>query len=255
MPTGRELGFLSEHFAGEELDAAIKAVDGGEPLAYVIGEWYFYGLTFRLNRDCLVPRPDTEHLVDRAVGLIPRGGGFIDLGCGSGCIALSVLHERPDARAVLCDISPGALDAARLNAAELGVADRAEFILADMRTDFLPGGRLFDVVVSNPPYIRSGVIPTLSEEVRREPRLALDGGADGLDFYRAVLDIQLSHLRPDGHIIFEIGFDQANDLRRLASERSLACDILRDYGGNDRVAVLSRRGAGPANVYTDSSIH
>ena len=241
MPTKRELRFLSEHFSGEELDAAAKAVDGGEPLAYVIGEWYFYGLTFKLDHSCLVPRPDTEHTVDRAIELIPQGGRFIDLGCGSGCIGLSVLHERPDTKAVLCDISRDALEAARRNAADLGVSGRAEFIRADMRTDFLPADERFDAVISNPPYIPSDVIPTLSEQVRREPRLALDGGTDGLDFYRAILDLYPARLTTSGHIILEIGYDQADCLRRLASERGFSCDIFRDYGGNDRVAVISMK--------------
>jgi len=238
--TDRELGFLREHFSGAELDSAAARVESGEPLAYVIGEWYFYGLTFALNRDCLIPRPDTEHVVDRAVALLPPNGRFVDLGCGSGCIALSILRERPDCTALLCDISEGALSMARSNAASVGVADRARFALADMRRDFLPSGASFDAIVSNPPYIRSDVVPTLSEQVRREPRLALDGGPDGLDFYRAVLDSQLSHLAPRGHIIFEIGFDQADDVRALFASHRLSCTVFRDYGGNDRVAVGSR---------------
>lgn len=240
MPTRRELGFLSEHFSGEELERAAAAVDGGEPLAYVIGEWYFYGLTFKLDRDCLVPRPDTEHVVEKAISLLPPGGLFADLGCGSGCIALSILKERPDVRAILCDISQGALDMARQNAADLGVNDRADFILGDMRRDILPPGEAFDAIISNPPYIRTDVIPTLSEQVRREPALALDGGRDGLDFYRAILDVYPARLAHDGHIIFEIGYDQADDLRRLCAERSFVCEIFCDYGGNDRVAVIKR---------------
>ena len=240
MLTGRELGFLSEHFSGAELEAAVAEVESGEPLAYVIGEWYFYGLTFKLDRSCLIPRPDTEHVVDRAAALLPHGACFADLGCGSGCIAVSILNERSDLRAILCDVSSGALEMARLNAEAIGVADRAEFVLADMRADFLPAGEVLDAIISNPPYIRSGVVPTLSEQVRREPRLALDGGADGLYFYRSILDVQLSHLAPCGHMIFEIGYDQADDLRRLSADRGLSCEIFRDYGGNDRVAVVKR---------------
>lgn len=239
--TERELGFLSEHFSGDALKKAGELVESGEPLAYVIGEWYFYGLTFFLNRDCLIPRPDTEHVVDKAVGLLPRGARFADLGCGSGCIALSVLHERPDCAALLCDISPGALDAARRNALNIGIGGRAEFVLADMKNDFLPRGEIFDAIISNPPYIRSDVIPTLSEQVRREPAAALNGGEDGLDFYRAIFDVQISHLAPDGCFILEIGYDQADGVRALCGERGLDCGVFRDYGGNDRVAVVRRR--------------
>lgn len=238
--TDRELGFLAEHFTGDALEEAKLRVEAGEPLAYVIGEWYFYGLTFKLNGDCLVPRPDTEHIVDRAVALLPQGARFVDLGCGSGCIALSILHERPDCTALLCDISQDALDMAELNAENIGVGGRAEFTCADMTRDFLAADETFDAVISNPPYIRSDVIPTLSVQVSHEPRRALDGGSDGLDFYRAIFRAWKSHLAPDGHIIFEIGYDQADDIRSLAGSHGFACDVFRDYGGNDRVAVCTR---------------
>ena len=241
MPTKRELTFLAEHFSGHALEHAALRVDNGEPLAYVIGEWYFYGLTFKLNKDCLVPRPDTEHVVDRAIELLPHGGSFADLGCGCGCIAVSILKTRPDTRALLCDLSHGAVEMARLNARAAGVESRADFVLGDMREkNSIPDGAAFDAIISNPPYIRSDVLPTLSAQVRSEPILALDGGADGLDFYRVILDLHLSHLKPRGHMIFEIGYDQANDVRRLCVEHALDCSVFRDYGGNDRVAVAHR---------------
>ena len=238
--TERELGILAEHFSGDGLEEAERRVEEGEPLAYVIGEWYFYGLTFKLNGDCLVPRPDTEHVVDRAIELIPSGGRFVDLGCGSGCIALSVLHERHDCTALLCDISRGALDMARHNARALGIADRADFIEADMRVDLPPEFGSFDAIISNPPYIDSGVVPTLSPQVRREPRIALDGGPDGLDFYRTIFAVQAPRLAPGGSLILEIGYDQASRVCDLAAEHGFDCRIFRDYGGNDRVAVCKR---------------
>ena len=236
--TARELGFLAERFEGVELDRAIKRAEDGEPLAYVLGEWYFYGLTIALNSDCLVPRPDTEHVVDRAISLLPPNARFADLGCGSGCIALSVLHERPDCSALLCDISENALDCARLNAERLGLAGKAEFATADMKTDFLPDG--FDAIISNPPYVRSGEIAGLSEQVRREPRRALDGGEDGMDFYRSIFSLHFPHIAPGGPLILEIGYDQADGIRELAANHGADCHVFRDYGGNDRVAVCRK---------------
>ena len=237
--TERELGFLCEHFTGEELEAAKARVEAGEPLGYVIGEWYFWDHAFKLNRETLIPRPDTEHLVERAIKELPDGAYFADLGTGSGCIAISVLAARPDCAALLCDLSAAALDCARENACAIGVADRCEFLCADM-TAPLPGDAVFDAILSNPPYIKTSVIPTLSPQVRREPRAALDGGEDGLDFYRAIFDLHAPRVKEGGAMIFEIGYDQANDLRALASRHGWNCEIFRDYGGNDRVAYCKR---------------
>ena len=236
----RELSFLCEHFSGKELEAAIERVEKGEPLAYVIGEWYFYGLTFALNADTLIPRPDTEHIVDHAIKLLPKGARFVDFGTGSGCIALSILNERPDCTALLCDISQGALDCAKKNADSIGVLSRCELMHADMTKPCLKKDELFDAVISNPPYIRTAVTETLSVQVRHEPMRALDGGRDGLDFYRALFEVQAAHLKKDGIFIFEIGYDQADDMHRLADLYGYECTIHRDYGGNDRVAILKK---------------
>lgn len=236
----REYSFLCEHFSGEELEKAVKRVENGEPLAYVIGEWYFYGLTFALNNDTLIPRPDTEHVVDHAIKLLPPSARFADLGTGSGCIAISILDNRQDTRALMCDISEGALKCAKKNADTVGVIDRADFMLCDMKKPCLDG-ELFDAIISNPPYIQSSVIDTLSTEVKHEPLRALDGGGDGLDFYRALFEVQAKSLKEDGLFILEIGYDQADDLRFLALHYGYECEIHRDYGGNDRVAVCKKQ--------------
>ena len=235
----RELSFLEEHFSGKELENAIKRVESGEPLAYVIGEWYFYGLTFSLNEDTLIPRPDTEHAVDWAIKLLPQNARFVDFGTGSGCIAISILDNRPDTHALMCDISAGALDCAKRNAESIGVADRADFMLCDMKAPCLDDG-LFDAIISNPPYIRKSVIPTLSVEVSHEPVRALDGGEDGLDFYRALFSVQANNLKENGIFIFEIGYDQGKQLCDLAASFGYECAIHRDYGGNDRIAICKR---------------
>lgn len=234
----REFSFLCEHFSGKELEKAVKRVENGEPLAYVIGEWYFYGLTFALNCDTLIPRPDTEHVVDYAIKLLPPGARFVDFGTGSGCIALSILANRLDCTALLCDISQGALDCAKKNAETIGVIGRADFMLGDMTNTCLGENDSFDAIISNPPYIRRNVIDTLSVQVKHEPRRALDGGEDGLDFYRAIFEVQAKHLRPRGIMIFEIGYDQAEEMRELAASHDYGCEIFRDYGGNDRVAII-----------------
>lgn len=237
----RELTFLCEHYSGKELENAIERVENGEPLAYVIGEWYFYGLTFMLNADTLIPRPDTEHVVDHALKLLPPRARFVDFGTGSGCIALSILAERPDCTALLCDISQGALECAQKNAEAIGVSCRAGFLHGDMTKSCLAENELFDAIISNPPYIRSEVTETLSAQVKHEPMRALDGGRDGLDFYRALFEVQSKHLKNDGCFIFEIGYDQADEMRALASSHGYECEIYRDYGNNDRVAICKKQ--------------
>lgn len=236
----RDFSFLCEHFSGEELENAVKRVENGEPLAYVIGEWYFYGLTFSLNKDTLIPRPDTEHAVDHAIKLLPQNARFVDFGTGSGCIAISILHNRPDCTALLCDISQSALDCAQKNAENIGVADRAELLCGDMTKTCLDEDALFDAIISNPPYICRKVIDSLSIQVKHEPIRALDGGLDGLDFYRSIFEIQTEHLKPNGILILEIGYDQADGIRALSNEHGYSCDVYRDYGGNDRIAICKR---------------
>lgn len=237
----RELEFLSERFGdGKAFEAAVKRVKSGEPLAYVLGEWYFYGLTFKVNESCLIPRPDTEHIVEKAISLLPRNGAFADLCTGSGCIAISVVRNRPDVTCIAYDISDGALKKARENASlnETSV----DFRQADIFSLTLDENSL-DAIVSNPPYIPSEVIPTL-DTVQKEPVTALDGGRDGLDFYRHIVSRFRYALKNGGAFIFEIGYDQATAIRGIAEENGFNCEITKDYGGNDRVAFLTRKNNG-----------
>lgn len=211
-----------------------------EPLQYILGRWQFWWQTYRVGRDCLIPRADTEVLVEEALRRLPQGAYFADLCTGSGCIAISVLAERPDTRALAVDLSEGALRIAAENATDNGVADRLTLQKVDLLTASPDLLGQFDAILSNPPYIRSEVIETLSEEVKREPHMALDGGADGLVFYRALLHLAATCLRPQGFCLFEIGYDQGDALRALAAEQGFCCEIRRDYGGQDRVAVITR---------------
>lgn len=237
----RDLALLEEKFSGEALDRAKQRVVNGEPLAYVLGEWFFYGLTFKLNDACLIPRPDTEHTVDKAIELIPKNTVIADLCTGSGCIAISILKHRQDLTCVAVDISEKALTVARENAKANGVLQRVTFVCADLLTEApteILGEQKLGAIVSNPPYIRTDVIPSL-ETVRHEPIAALDGGDDGLVFYRALTKGYKSLLDDNGVILFEIGYDQADAIRKIASTQGYSCTIFKDYGQNDRVAVLT----------------
>lgn len=235
----RELSLLRERLTDEaELALAVERVENGEPLAYVLGEWYFYGLTFKLNRDCLIPRPDTEHIVDKAISLLPRGGRFTDLCSGSGCIAISVLYSRPDTVGEAVEISPLAHAVSVENGEACGVSERFYPVCGDI-FEYTPKEK-YDCVISNPPYIRSSVIPTLDVSVKEhEPLRALDGGESGMDFYRYILNAYRACLTDGGCFIFEIGYDQREDITALARELGYGyCAVEKDYGGNDRVAVI-----------------
>ena len=222
----------------EEQHALRSRIESGELSAYVFGKKYFYRSYFEINRDCLIPRPDTERVVEAAVSLLPEGGAFADLCAGCGCIGLSVLLDRKDAEAALIDVSPGALEAAKKNALSLGVSERAHFSLTDITESGDIGG-IYDMIVSNPPYLRTDEIskyPSLAAE----PRIALDGGSDGLIFYRRIITAFEKDLKKDGFFVFEIGYSQAEDIKKLAGSCGFDCKIIKDYGGNDRVAILRK---------------
>jgi len=238
------LGEPNRDYDGEWLEAAVLKRCAGEPLQYLLGEWEFYRQTYEVTPACLIPRPDTEILVEEAIRLLPEGAFFADLCTGSGCIAISTLAERPDTSALAVDLSAEALEVAKRNAVKNGVASR---FFAE-RDDVL---RLSEAlltryprptaILSNPPYIRTEVLQTLSREVLREPRMALDGGEDGLLFYRALLTLASRWLADGGFCLWEIGFDQGDSVSSMADELGFSCSLRRDYGGCDRVAILRRR--------------
>lgn len=225
---------------------------GREPTAMILGKWDFCGLTFALNEETLIPEQDTERLVEvvlersqemtenREACQAPSEGEkrplrILDLCTGSGCILLSLLHFIPGSSGLGTDISARALEAAKANAAALGLEGRACFARGDMWDP--AEGQQFDVIVSNPPYIPTGVIPTLEPEVRcGEPYAALDGGEDGLDFYRIIAQKAARHLCHGGFLFLESGFDEAQAIQKLLSEQGFEdIRIDRDYGGLDRV--------------------
>ncbi|WP_332700838.1 peptide chain release factor N(5)-glutamine methyltransferase [Devosia sp.] len=219
----------------------------GESVARIIGEREFYGLAFGLNGATLEPRPDTELLVDLALGALPAGGRLLDLGTGTGCIPIAILANQPDAHAVAVDLSGLALEAARANAERHDVAGRIGFLEGSWFEPLAtsPSGRgeestgLFDLIVSNPPYITSAVVETLAPEVKDfDPRLALDGGPDGLAPYRIIAAQAANWLKPGGWVLVEIGFDQGAAVSAVFLEAGFDdVAIHTDLNGLDRVVA------------------
>ena len=210
-----------------------------EPLEYILGEVWFCGLRLHVTPDCLIPQADTEVVCERARSLLPQGGRLADIGTGSGCIALAVLAGTKNTSAVAYDISGPALSVAYENARSLGFSARFCPVLSDVfAEDFMKGDGFFDVIVSNPPYIRTQDIAELAPEVRAEPLSALDGGADGLRFYRRLLAVCPTHIRRGGAMVLEIGYDEGEALRLLCRESGLSCEIFQDFGGDDRGCVI-----------------
>ena len=214
----------------------------GEPLQYITGVQDFYGRAFRVTPDVLIPRPETELLIEAALEVIAnvRGPSICDVGTGSGCIAVTLLCERTDARAVAVDVSEAALKVAAQNADALGVDGRIELKLSDC-FDGLEK-TTFDLVVSNPPYVSSAALPVLQREVRdHEPLVALSPGADGLSVIRRLLQDAPGFLNPDGHLIMEIGFDQGEAVQALIDPKFWRLvEIRPDLQSIPRILVIQK---------------
>jgi release factor glutamine methyltransferase len=228
--------------AAERVAAVLQRRMTGESVARIIGEREFYGLPFLLNAGTLEPRPETELLVDMALGVLSAGGRLLDLGTGTGCIPVAILANQPDAMAVAVDLSPLALEAAQENAERNGVSGRLELMQGSWLEPLGTSSEgkseeKFDLIVSNPPYITSAVVETLSKEVRDfDPRLALDGGPDGLAPYRIIAREAGAWLKPAGHLMVEIGYDQGAAVRELLLEAGFDnVSVHRDLNGLDRV--------------------
>ncbi len=243
---GRERIYLYVHF-DEPLEPAelaryreaIKQRVQRVPVAYIIGEKEFMGLTFKVTEDTLVPRPDTEILVQAAIERLRARGDaprFADIGTGTGAICLSVLHFLPKAQADTVDISPAARAIAEENAAALEVADRVTFHTGDLLAPL--AGQCYDAILSNPPYIPDGDIAALAPEVRlKEPHTALAGGKDGLDFYRRLMADAPALLKDGGFLAVEVGIHQAAPVAALAAPSFSRTEILKDYAGIERVVI------------------
>ena len=225
------------------LEAYLTRREHREPVSHILGRKGFWKLMLQVNKDVLTPRPDTESVVDEALRDFPEHAAWsvLDLGVGSGAILLAVLAERPAARGLGIDVSEEALAVARDNAAALGLAGRLALLRGDWTAGL--GDATFDLVLANPPYIATEVIETLEPEVRQyEPRLALDGGPDGLDAYRLLAPEILRVLKPGGRFAVEIGFDQKDAVETLFRDAGAAeVRTLRDLSDRDRVVAGSKK--------------
>jgi release factor glutamine methyltransferase len=216
----------------------------GWPVACLVGTRDFYLLSFEVTPAVLVPRPETETLVLEALAYLKplSAPTVLDLGTGSGCIAISLAQQKKDARVTAVDVSPDALTVARRNAARHGVADRIDFLQGDLFTPLAPGSAS-DLVVSNPPYIAPGEFAALAPDVRdHEPRIALDGGSDGLAFYRRIAAAVGSYLKPGGRLLMEIGYTQDEAVRAILARQSelQLGPTIKDMSGHPRVVVAKR---------------
>jgi release factor glutamine methyltransferase len=219
-----------------------------EPVAYIIGRKGFWTLDLGVEPRVLIPRPETEGLVEAALAVLSQheqqGARVLDLGTGSGAVVLALASEGGNHRYWACDVSKAATAVARRNAREAGLQDKVRFFAADWLSAFKPGRAVFDLIVSNPPYVASGVLAGLQPEiVRYEPKLALDGGADGLRSHRVIIESAHQYLAPGGALLLEIGSDQSEAVQRIAEEaaRYEGFWCARDYSGRDRVVRMHKK--------------
>ncbi len=240
----------------ESFASLVKKRAEGYPLQYILGSAEFCGLNFRVLPGVFIPRPETEILVEQIIGMVKlsnpvRSGAsngvncqvvkLLDMGTGSGNIAISSARSLSNVWITAIDISPKAVEVAKLNAQLNNVTDRIEFIQSDLFTDYRLPITDYNIIVSNPPYIPNGEIEKLQPEVRLEPRIALDGGEDGLFYIRRIVQDAPHYLKRDGLLIMEIGFGQAEAVRQIFSDSEFKrVEFIKDYQGIERVAVFYR---------------
>ena len=232
------------------ISSVLKRRALAEPLAYILGKADFMGFEFLVTADALIPRQETEILVETVMryvsNLQPPASGLqaLDIGTGSGCIAVSLAKLLTDAHITATDISEEALSLARRNAKFHDVGHIVHFVQSDLFNSDELRAKPYDLIISNPPYVRSDDIATLQPEVRHEPRIALDGGADGLDFYRRIVRQAPAYLRQGGFLMLEIGFDQKEEIKNIFknAHNFEIIEFVRDYNRFERVVVAKRIG-------------
>lgn len=228
-----------EKIKEEEYKKYIKEIVQGKPIQYIINNQEFMKLNFFVNENVLIPQPDTEILVEKVLEIVKENmeSKILDICTGSGAIGISLAYYLNKAKLTLADISSKALEISKINAKRNNVEEKIKFINSDM---FEKIEEKYNIIVSNPPYIKTNIIPTLDKQVQNEPYIALDGGKDGLKFYRILIDEAPKHLEKDGILIFEIGYDQKEDIENLVKENKnyKSMQVMKDLSQNDRVVIL-----------------
>lgn len=222
----------------EKILEGIKKLNDNIPIQYIVNEQEFMGLKFFVDENVLIPQPDTEILVEQIINNYKeRKIKILDLCTGSGCIAISLKHYLPQSEIFASDISEKALNIAQNNAKQNNT--EINFIKSDLFQNLQDK---FDIIVSNPPYIKTDIIKTLDEEVQNEPIIALDGGNDGLDFYEKILKEAYNYLKDEGKLYLEIGYDQKEDLINLYKndKRYKNIECIKDLANNDRVIIIEK---------------
>lgn len=237
------LSHAEDQLSATQIDAFRNAIERrsmGEPLQYITGTQDFFGRSFKVSPAVLIPRPETELLVESALEFMDQDSFICDVGTGSGCIAITLLCERPGASGVAIDVSEAALEVAKENGAAMKVDDRIKFFVSDLFNLIPEGLAPFDLIVSNPPYVAGDVVAGLQKEVKdHEPHVALTPGPDGLSIIRRLIDEAPRYLRKDGLLLLEIGFDQGEAVRDLAAQSSFQLlDLRPDLQGIPRIVVL-----------------
>ena len=236
---------VSKNYEEDYLKELGKIING-MPLQYITHKQEFMGLDFYVDENVLIPQPDTEVLVEEAIKLIKNNESakVLDLCTGSGAIAVSIAKYSKNTKVIASDISKKALEVANKNVINNNVQN-VKLLQSDMFENLK--NYKFDFIVSNPPYIESNTIKNLSKEVQNEPELALDGGKDGLDFYRIILKEAYKYLNKNGYLLLEIGYDQGEKILKLCKEYSCNLNLItkkpiKDFGGNNRVIILQKEG-------------
>ena len=238
----RDLSLYTTQPVEDKVSGYVERRLGGEPVAYISGDWEFYGLPMKVTKDVLIPRPDTELLVDLAKQALTgwkMDARVLDLCCGSGCITCAVGHELPATKLVAVDLSASALEVCRTNIALNRLNTRVICMQADATASPPLGIGSFDLIVSNPPYVKTEEIGELDRSVKDyEPVWALDGGKDGLRFYKAIIKYWKSLLREGGALVFEVGEGQADDVCEMIMAAGFAsCAVRQDARGVERVVI------------------
>ncbi len=232
----------------KQFDEYVSRRASGEPLQYILGSWNFMGLELSVNPSVLVPRPETEQMVEQAINLLSfpkvlvgNPVRVLDLGTGSGCIAIAIAKFCPNVQVVSVDISPQAIEVAKANAKRHGVDSRINFVCEDMSVylEKMVPGAIFDLIISNPPYIPTSQMSQLPKDVQQEPALSLDGGVDGLDFYRNIIKYTPHLLRGGACLMMEFGDGQAKAILSLFG-KDFKVEIHKDLSGRERFLIARR---------------